>query len=156
MPGLPRGQDTQLTALCLLNQSLRGPLVIKAVGAQGGFCRPVRQKGVQADKVRLCPTALASSLMRVLEVPSFHLGPHAPCPTPHFHLPPLLSYACPQFQLPGTVKGLSGFFKVLLWRRAMQLRPWETEGLKEGRQRDKKVGRSQACSGPRCVVKRVG
>lgn len=27
------------------------------------------------------------------------------------------------------MKGLSGFFKVLLWRRAIQLRPRETEGL---------------------------
>lgn len=37
----------------------------------------------------------------------------------------------------------------------MQLRPRETEGLKEGRQGDKKVGRSQECSGPRSVLKRL-
>lgn len=36
------------------------------------------------------------------------------------------------------VEGLSGFFKVLPGRRAMQLRPRETEGLKEGRQGGKR------------------
>lgn len=63
---------SQLTALCHPTQSLVSPLVAKALGTQGWFCRPVRQRVVQRDKVRFCPSPLASHpilLLLPLRVP---------------------------------------------------------------------------------------
>lgn len=60
LQGVPRGQDTQLTALCHPISPLGVLWSSRQWGLKGGSARPVRQREVQKDKMRLCPTALAS------------------------------------------------------------------------------------------------
>lgn len=104
--------------------------------------------------VSLCPTAplphpSSTSLIRVPAMLENTPGPPFTWVLAH-PVPIGPDHPCPQCQSPGIAKGPAGFFKVLLGRRAMRLRPRatprerETEELeREGR----KVGRSQPCFG---------